>query len=417
MWRETDGELARAARAGAAIVLAAGLVAAVGCGGRGRGARATEPTVNVGLGQLLEESGPTAMAEGSAPGDEQPEAVPEQDFEAFVSDQVAALDLALGNATPTPAAELDAGEAEPAGEAAADVSLAQLLESGAEPAPQPASDDADGTATPAGSADEQPHAQEPQSPAARVDALYAELDKALGQELEATSEPFRTAVALIAVAAAQGRDPLEAIGPGTAAGGKLSPAERESAEAVAQLLGTLLSPGESAEGERGAVLQELAARLTQNVGLRIPRAELCTRVRGFGKYEPFGKTDFLAGRPVRALVYAELDGFEHRPVDTERLGGLVPEDQWSVEVSEELQLYHVADGRLAWRRPAEKVVETSRNRQRDFYLLAEIQLPPTLTVGSYELKVIIRDDVSGAVAEKVIPIGVVADPELAWTPR
>ncbi|HZW09146.1 MAG TPA: hypothetical protein VFF69_04515, partial [Phycisphaerales bacterium] len=300
----------------------------------------------------------------------------------------------------------------PAVEAAADVSLSQLMESGG--AAAPAVGGPEGASAPAETASE-PVGAAPPDPAARVDALYAELHDALGQELDATSEPFRTAVGLIALAAAQGRDPLGAIAPDTPAGGKLSPAERESAEAVAQMLGTLLSPGEGTELERAEVLQELAGRLTQNIGLRIPRAELCTRVRGFGKYEPFGKTEFLAGRAIRALVYAELDGFEHRPVDTERLGGLVPEDQWSVEVSEELQLYHAADGGLAWRRPAEKVVETSRNRQRDFYLLADIQLPPTLTVGRYELKVIIRDDVSGAVAEKVIPIGIVADPELAWS--
>lgn len=392
--KKNGGSAARAA----ALLAAVGMVLA-GCRGSG-GARAEEPAVNLGLGSLVEQEGVAATLE--EPATPEPPAE-EAELESFVSDQMAALEAALGAATGPTGAEAVEGPEGTGAEPAADTSLAAMV--AAEPqAPEPVDAPA-----------QEP--QEPADPAARVDLLYAQLDEALGAHLQETSEPFRTAVAMIALAAAQGRDPLEAIGPGTAAGGRLSPAERTSAEAVAGLLGTLLSPGEQDAEGRASVLQELASRLTQDIGLRIPVALLCTRVRGFGRYEPFSRTDFLAGRPIRALVYVEVDGFEHRPVDTSRLGGLEVEDRWSVELSEELALYHDPDGVLAWRRPAEKVVETSRNRQRDFYLLVEIELPRTLTVGAYKLKVTVRDEVSGAVAEKVIPIGIVADPALAWTPE
>jgi len=396
----------------AGVLAGAGLLLLCGCRGGG-GAHRADVEVSVSLADLLEEQGEAAPAtlQGAEP------AADEQDLASYLAEQAAALDRAFAEpasesasaAPPLPPPSAEAAEPDSTDEGA-DVSLAQLM--GDE---SPAEETA-GTSEPdgAGAAGEASPDAATEDPTARVDDLYAQLQQALGQEIHSTSEPFRTAVALVSLAAARGEDPLGAIGPGTPAGSRLSPAERASVETIAQLLGTLLSPGEG-EGDRAQVLQQLAARMTKDIGLRIPTAVLCTRVRGFGKYEPFSKTDFLAGRPIRALVYAEVEGFEHREMDASKFGDIEIEDRWSVELSEELKLYHVADGRLAWRRPAEKVVETSRNRQRDFYLLADIELPRTLTVGSYQLKVIIKDDVSGAVAETIIPIGVVADPGLAWS--
>jgi len=184
--------------------------------------------------------------------------------------------------------------------------------------------------------------------------------------------------------------------------------------AVAQLLGSLLSPDTATAAQRTKVLDRLTEQLGQNLGVTIPKAVLCTQVDGFGKYQPFSSTNFLAGQTIRALVYVEVDHFKHRPVDNSSLGGFKSQDRWSVEISEELKLLHKGDDRLAWRRPAEKVVETSRNKQRDFYLLTEIELPPTPSIGSYQLKVIIRDEVGNSRAESSIPIGIVADPALAW---
>jgi hypothetical protein len=54
-------------------------------------------------------------------------------------------------------------------------------------------------------------------------------------------------------------------------------------------------------------------------------------------------------------------------------------------------------------------VDTSRNKRRDFYLINRIELPSTLSIGRYQLKVIMRDLVSGAEAEAIIPIEIVAE--------
>lgn len=379
----------------ARLGILAGLALALGsCGGKAARPDTSpdaEADVNVGLSALLEEDGAEEPAT--------------DDLESLINQQAAQLaeaygntweDLATPDESPGQPPEGDGSETEDL----ADASLAQML---AEAESTGAESEAPTEVVEAAADPEQ----------VDVETLYARLDEALGRELDQSSEPFRTALAMIALAAAQGRDPMEAIGPQTRAGAALSPVERESAAAVAEMLASVFSDG----GDQAGALRELAERLSTRSGVRIPRAVLCTEVRGFGRYTAFPKTDFLAGRPVRALLYVEVEGFEHREVDTENLGGLPVEERWAIEVSQTLELHHGKGEILAWKRPEEVVVETSRNKQRDFYLLTDIQLPPTLTVGSYMLKVIVRDRVSGGVAESLVPIGVVADPSLAWTAR
>ena len=376
-----------------------------GCGG-GADTRSDEPGVNVGLEAMVGDN-PSGVAA----------AEPATDLEALMALQAAQLAEAFG----TPAEALDQPETDwttmEGAEASTDTSLTNLLGGSDEATEQETSAAAD--AEPAEAAEsvvaEGDAGAETTGPGpTTVEALYAQLDEALGQEVETTSEPFRTAVAVIAMAAAQGRDPLEAIGPETRVGAALSPEERERAAAVAELLASVFST----DADGMSALQGLSERLSKTVGLQIPKALLCTEVRGFGRYSEFPQTNFLAGRRVRALLYVEVDGFAHREMNGVEFGGLEVEEPWAIDVTQTLELYHSGAGEiLAWKRPEEIVVETSRNKQRDFYLLTDFELPETLTVGSYQLKVIIKDRVAKSRAEVLVPIGIVADPALAWTGR
>ncbi len=388
-----------------ALLVMVGLLLATGCN---RNTRADDdPGVNVGLEGMMGDEADLAAGETAADIDETPtDHAPATDLESLLAQQAADLAQAMG--TPDDLDAPDQSPSEPADEAA-NVSLEQLLE-----------DEAGSTGEAAASTEAQtPETNSESAPSPLdIDALYAQLDEALGQELGSTSEPFRTAVAMIALAAAQGRDPAELLKADSEVGSTLSPEERESATAIAGLLGSLLAPDETATDTRASLLREFSEKITQGLGLTIPKAILCVRVRGFGKYQPFSTTSFLAGRSIRALVYVEVDGFEHGRVDTSRLGGLPVEEEWSVELSQTLELYHDAEKSiLAWKRSAEMIVETSRNKQRDFYLLTEVELPRTLTIGAYQLKVIVRDQVNGRRAEALIPIKIVADPALAWQPE
>ena len=161
-------------------------------------------------------------------------------------------------------------------------------------------------------------------------------------------------------------------------------------------------------------LERAEANLREASPLLRTQVVLCESVEGFGKIQPITQQAFLAGQVNLVIVYTELEGFGYRAVGTQddvvaRARG----DRHAVEVSQKLTLFHEPSGDLqAWHQPWRKIVDTSRNRQRDFYLVNKIELPARLSVGRYILKVTTRDDVSGAEDEQVVPIRIVADRRL-----
>ena len=246
-------------------------------------------------------------------------------------------------------------------------------------------------------------------PAVSLAEAYDRLTALLRERMNSADEPFADALAMVAATASS--PAAMPVDPASDSGGRLSPDEVRTLRAVRDLLTRLGSASDTSEAVR--VLREVADDLETGMGVRIARAELCRRVDGFGSFQPFPRNDFMAGQTNRVIVYAEIDRFAHRP-RAETTDGGAPGDTLAVELSQELLLVHRADGRLAWRRPPERIIETSRNIRRDFFLVTEVELPRTLTVGSYLLKVRIRDEIAGSVDEVSIPLGVVADPALAW---
>ena len=182
------------------------------------------------------------------------------------------------------------------------------------------------------------------------------------------------------------------------------------------LLQAAATVGPNDQPAAARLLDEQAATLRPASGLTITRAALARRVTGFGQFTPFASSTFLVGRAQTALVYVEVDRFGHREI-TGQDGPLptAPDpagEQWAVELAQELQLYHDADGVLVWRSPEQPTRDLSTRQRRDHYLVQRIELPARLTVGAYRLKVIVRDRVTDATAEAAIPIEVVADAAL-----
>jgi hypothetical protein len=242
----------------------------------------------------------------------------------------------------------------------------------------------------------------------RIEALALEIERLVQSRVPSSNSPFRDALALVAADLLRPDGPTgtDTIDPLTLE--SLSPTERETLEALRSSLREVAGASPS---EVATAMGEASQRLEQALGARIGRIELCSRVDSFGSYVPFAGTDFLARQGNRALVYVEVERFSHRAVGgNDRV--TTPGDRWAVDLSQEMRLYHKADGRLAWRKASERVIDTSRNRRRDFYLVTEIELPPSLTVGSYELQVTIKDETTGSTDVLAVPIGIVADPGL-----
>ena len=144
--------------------------------------------------------------------------------------------------------------------------------------------------------------------------------------------------------------------------------------------------------------------------LQMSSVRLCTRVMGFGRYDAYASTDFVAGRSIRAIVYAQIDGFAPRPAkNSDPVQPNVPLDQQkTVDLSQSLTLFHDTGTMQAWHRPFQRVMETSRDVRQDFYLIQQIELPKELPIGEYRLKVTVRDNTTGAEHEAFIPLRVVA---------
>lgn len=161
----------------------------------------------------------------------------------------------------------------------------------------------------------------------------------------------------------------------------------------------------------GAQLREVIEAVTPAPAeLRITASKLCTRVMGFGRYDEITTPAFRAGKSSKAIVYTELDGFQARPAQK---GDPLAKDaevseQVSVELEQSLTLYQDADGYQAWHRPPQRVIETSRTKRRDFYLIQIIELPAALTIGKYNLKVAVKDVTTGTTTESIIPVEIVA---------
>lgn len=217
----------------------------------------------------------------------------------------------------------------------------------------------------------------------------------------------------------------EALAPGSVSAAlesrraALEPEDQARLDGFRELLGAFVSAGGASE-ELAGLLRAKADALAAETGLRLPTARLVRRVDGFGRFVPFEGSRFLAGRAQAVLVYVEVAGF----AASERAGGEGAE--WVIDLTQELRLYHDADGVLASHWRAQPARDVSRRKRTDHYLVQRITLPATLTVGAYNLKVIVRDlgaggvggggtggglsgGSGGVVAEAVISFQVVAD--------
>lgn len=136
----------------------------------------------------------------------------------------------------------------------------------------------------------------------------------------------------------------------------------------------------------------------------VANAHLCSRVTSFGQYEPLDSTTFAADRPIRALVYVEIENFENRETTKGRR---------LVEVSQTLALFSSGGSDEVWSTPEQSVREEGFRARRDFYLVQQVDLPRNLKLGSHTLKVTVTDKVSGAQAEATLPIRIVSDDRAA----
>ncbi len=183
----------------------------------------------------------------------------------------------------------------------------------------------------------------------------------------------------------------------------MSPEDRELVSAIADCLAifrtNLRTDPNMLSAKKVRPIFELADRLRAQADLRIPTVSLCTKVEGFGKYDPIDPPRFTAGKAHPALVYCEVENFASQLND---------QHLWETRLTQETVLF-TETGMPVWQDKSKPIVDTARNRRHDFYLVKRIDLPDTLTINRYILKVSIFDQSANRVAESSIPITIVAN--------
>ncbi len=145
-------------------------------------------------------------------------------------------------------------------------------------------------------------------------------------------------------------------------------------------------------------LVEMADRLRAQADLALPNAVLCTKVDGFGVYEPMANR-FGAGKEHRAIIYCEVQNFASHMNDKK---------QWETKLSNEVTLY-TETGMVAMSDKSKSIVDLSRNRRHDFFIVKMVKFPATLQMGRYVLKIAVTDQQSNRVAETTIPVQIGAE--------
>ncbi len=246
------------------------------------------------------------------------------------------------------------------------------------------------------------HEIEPQAemdPVAKRDRLVRELASILSELVSMGQDPGKSALALASLETLLPEDTSKLVDQGV-----LSEPELATIDAVRSLLGSMTSEGELVSpDELTEQLGQIQLQLNAWAGLSIKKAALCTRVDGYGRYETFPSYRFIAGREHKVIVYTELEHFAQR--ESTGPDGL---PRYDIELSQRLEMYLASDDLNTWNRAAEIVRDQSRNRLRDYYLTNLVTLPPTLGVGRYHLKIVMRDLIGEKVAEAIIPIEIVA---------
>lgn len=238
----------------------------------------------------------------------------------------------------------------------------------------------------------------------------------LRQKAAAGGDARAAYVALAAMEALRPGSSQQVITPKVIGADPLTTDDRASIDEIRELMKSLVSAPPTKP--LAMVLREMADRAGMDQQVRLGAAYLCTRVLGYGRFTPMKGTRLLQGRPHRAIVYVEVNSFGQRSATEDEANqadvpGVDGRPRFAVDLTESLELYHDADGVKAWSKPEQRILETSVNRRRDFYLVQQVTLPENLTIGAYKLKVIVRDRTTGAQDDAIIPLEIVAEPGLA----
>ena len=237
-------------------------------------------------------------------------------------------------------------------------------------------------------------------------ALSSELARAFAQASEGSMDPLKVWFIYASLAVS---NPDITLPDGWS--NDLLPAERErvaAAHAGFVALGRAFRDG--AGSVSPAIRSALVAALTGEPQLTIPKVDLCTKVTGYGDYAPLQRRSFLAGSSNRVIVYSELDGFRSQ----------LENGKWTTRLATRVSIVPASTAGnpngnsngnsnfVAWSRTPEwtEVTDTSNSPRSEFFLGEIIPIASNLSAGNYNVRVEVKDLVTGAITSQILPIEV-----------
>ena len=192
----------------------------------------------------------------------------------------------------------------------------------------------------------------------------------------------------------------------------LAPLPVEDREVIAAVMDGLSNFRASVQADGNQLLSkkvrplvDMTERLQAGADLSVPTIALCRRVNGFGVYEPIDPATFPAGRETPVILYCEVANFSSQKADGK---------QWETTLAHSATLYRDS-GVPVWSDKTTNVVDHSRNRRNDFFVVKMLRLPATLTPGRYVLKVSVVDRQSNRMAEGTTTLAITSGEGMAKT--
>lgn len=169
-------------------------------------------------------------------------------------------------------------------------------------------------------------------------------------------------------------------------------ADVEALSQTVRMLTELQKNGNAADAAQAAQalksLDELRSKVSLHAEPIIDKVVLCSRVDGFGRYEPLAPADLESGKPQRVLVYCELKNVRSQRNEN---------GQYITRLRAHIAFYD-ADYAIIGTPRNEDVIDTpSYNPRQDFFLRGDYELPK-LMPGKYQAVVRIEDLIADKIA-------------------
>jgi hypothetical protein len=128
--------------------------------------------------------------------------------------------------------------------------------------------------------------------------------------------------------------------------------------------------------------------------LGITEMRLCRNIFGFGSFEPLNETTVKTGQ--RLWIYCEMTGMQYEPKDTAFVSRL----------ASRIEIVAAGGGPVLWEHELGAAEDLCRRRRHDYYVNYRVDVPKSLTPGSYRLRLIQTDLVANRSTSSEIPLDV-----------